>query len=194
MPTCGPASCKAGFVDRRYEVLRRPVAGHPSPTRRRRSSPSTPSALRAQLESLGGPVPDGTQRAVPRRRARHPVGGLWVADGRAVPPVGDDHVGASLGPGTADRIVLHLHGGAYVLGSPETHRGLAAAISRTSQAQVLLPRYRLAPEHRFPAALDDAVAAYRWLVETCGFPADRIAISGDSAGGGLALAMMLRCA
>lgn len=146
-------------------------------------------SMRAQLETLAGRLPAGRNLRF-RAAGDAPRGGLWVADGRAVPPFGDDDIERPLGPGTAERIVLHLHGGAYVLGSPESHRGLAAAISRTSHAQVLLPRYRLAPEHRFPVALDDALAAYRWLVEDRSFPAARIAISGDSAGGGLALATM----
>src|SRR5690606_5743361 len=102
----------------------------------------------------------------------------------ALPPVGRDHV-AELGCATAERVVLHLHGGAYVMGSARTHRGMAAQLSRTAHAQVLLPDYRLAPEDLHPAALDDAVATYRWLVEDRGFPPQRIAISGDSAGGGL---------
>jgi epsilon-lactone hydrolase len=91
-----------------------------------------------------------------------------------------------------DRVVLHLHGGAYILGSPRTHRGLAAALARTARARVLLPDYRLAPEHPFPAALDDAVATYRWLVHERGVGPERVAVCGDSAGGGLALALLVR--
>lgn len=91
-----------------------------------------------------------------------------------------------------DRVVLHLHGGAYILGSPRTHRGLAAALARTARARVLLPDYRLAPEHPFPAALDDAVATYRWLVHQRGVDPARVAVCGDSAGGGLALALLVR--
>lgn len=90
------------------------------------------------------------------------------------------------------RVVLHLHGGAYILGSPRTHRGLGATLARTAHARVLLPDYRLAPEHPFPAALDDAVATYRWLVHERGVDPDRVAVSGDSAGGGLALALLVR--
>ncbi|MDR3417591.1 MAG: alpha/beta hydrolase [Nevskia sp.] len=82
--------------------------------------------------------------------------------------------------------VLYLHGGAYVLGGPVTHTGLAARIGRAAAAPVYLIDYRLAPEHPFPAALEDALAAYRKLLEKV--PANRIGITGDSAGGGLTLA------
>lgn len=105
------------------------------------------------------------------------VGGEWVEDRSVV---------------AGDRAVLHLHGGAYLIGSPRSHRGLASSLSRTSRSAVVLPEYRLAPEHVFPAALDDAVAAYRWLVEERGLRPERIAVSGDSAGGGLGLALLLR--
>ncbi|MCC7365550.1 MAG: alpha/beta hydrolase [Dehalococcoidia bacterium] len=84
-------------------------------------------------------------------------------------------------------VVLYLHGGGYVLGSPTSHRDLAARLSRASGMRVFTADYRLAPEHPFPAAVDDAVAAYRALLKS-GIPASRLAIAGDSAGGGLTLA------
>jgi acetyl esterase/lipase len=89
-----------------------------------------------------------------------------------------------------ERAVLYLHGGAYVICSPRTHRRLTAAISREARARVLAIDYRLAPEHPFPAALDDSFDAYRWLIERNA--PEHIAIAGDSAGGGLTLALMLR--
>jgi epsilon-lactone hydrolase len=89
-----------------------------------------------------------------------------------------------------DRAILYLHGGGYSICSPRTHRELAAYISGFSGAGVLVPDYRLAPEHPFPCALEDARAAYRWLLEK-GLRPDRIAIAGDSAGGGLSLATAL---
>jgi epsilon-lactone hydrolase len=89
-----------------------------------------------------------------------------------------------------DRVVLYLHGGGYVMGSRTTHRGLAGRIARAARARVLLPDYRLAPEHPFPAALEDAVACWRWLVSE-GHAPERMIIAGDSAGGGLALATLL---
>jgi len=86
--------------------------------------------------------------------------------------------------------LLYLHGGAYTIGSPFTHRALAAQLGRAAGLNALVPDYRLAPENPFPAAVDDAVAAYRWLIET-GTPPERIVIAGDSAGGGLAMATLL---
>jgi phosphinothricin tripeptide acetyl hydrolase len=90
----------------------------------------------------------------------------------------------------AGRVVLYLHGGGYVIGSPRSHRHLAAAIATAGQASALLLDYRLAPEHPYPAAVDDATAAYRWLLDQ-GIAPGRIVIAGDSAGGGLTVATLL---
>jgi len=87
--------------------------------------------------------------------------------------------------------VLYLHGGAYCVGSPATHRSITTRIARLTNASVFAADYRLAPEHPLPAAVDDAVAAYRGLI-AAGWGPERIAIAGDSAGGGLALATALR--
>ena len=86
-------------------------------------------------------------------------------------------------------VLLYLHGGAYMLGSSRTHAGLAAALAQRSGARVFLPDYRLAPEHPFPAAFEDAVAAYEGLI-AIGHAPEEIVIGGDSAGGGLALALL----
>jgi epsilon-lactone hydrolase len=95
-------------------------------------------------------------------------------------------------PGAAsDRAILYLHGGGYVTGSIVTHRAMVARISRASGARVLIIDYRLAPENPFPAALDDAVKAYHWMLAQ-GLKPGRIAVMGDSAGGGLALATLLK--
>jgi phosphinothricin tripeptide acetyl hydrolase len=88
------------------------------------------------------------------------------------------------------RVVLYLHGGGYVIGSPRSHRHLAAAIAGAAGAAALLLDYRLAPEHPYPAAVDDATAAYRWLLDQAIAPA-RIVVAGDSAGGGLTVATLL---
>jgi phosphinothricin tripeptide acetyl hydrolase len=88
------------------------------------------------------------------------------------------------------RVVLYLHGGGYVIGSPRSHRHLAAAIAGAAGASALLLDYRLAPEHPFPAAVEDATAAYRWLLDQAIAP-ERIVIAGDSAGGGLTVATLL---
>ncbi|HET8532528.1 MAG TPA: alpha/beta hydrolase [Methylomirabilota bacterium] len=94
-------------------------------------------------------------------------------------------------PGAAaGRVVLYLHGGGYVIGSPRSHRHLAAAIAAAGQASALLLDYRLAPEHPYPAAVDDATAAYRWLLDQ-GIGPGRVVIAGDSAGGGLTVATLL---
>lgn len=84
--------------------------------------------------------------------------------------------------------VLYLHGGAYTVGSLASHRSLAAHLARESGSVVYLLDYRLAPENPFPAGLEDAVAAYLELVTEYGYTPDSVAIGGDSAGGGLALA------
>lgn len=89
-----------------------------------------------------------------------------------------------------DRVVLYLHGGGYVIGSINTHRDLAQRISRAAEARVLLIDYRLAPEHPHPAAVEDATAAYRWLLAQGVAPA-KLSIAGDSAGGGLTVATLL---
>ncbi len=87
--------------------------------------------------------------------------------------------------------VLYLHGGGFVLGSAYGYRPLAGALAEASGAGVLVIDYRLAPEHPYPAALDDARSAYRWLLDQA--PADEpVLIAGDSTGGGLALALLLR--
>lgn len=97
-------------------------------------------------------------------------------------------VGASERP----RAILYLHGGGYVIGSPRMYRPMAAHLARAAGAVVFNLGYRLAPEHPFPAALDDAVAAFSELVDVHGFDPARIAIAGDSAGGGLAVAAARR--
>ena len=90
----------------------------------------------------------------------------------------------------AERAVLYLHGGGYAIGSLNTHRRLAYDISAASGARVLVIDYRLAPEHPFPAAVDDAATAWRWMLAQ-GLDPKRIAIAGDSAGGGLTIATLV---
>lgn len=91
---------------------------------------------------------------------------------------------------SSSRVVLYLHGGSYVVGSIGSHRSLAANIAHAARARALIIDYRLAPEHPFPAAIQDSVSAYRWLTKNHVAP-DHITIAGDSAGGGLALALVL---
>ncbi|HEX9491643.1 MAG TPA: alpha/beta hydrolase [Thermoanaerobaculia bacterium] len=89
-----------------------------------------------------------------------------------------------------DRVILYLHGGGYVIGSINTHRAMIARIARASNARALAIDYRLVPEHPFPAAVDDATAAYKWLLAQ-GYKPAKIVIAGDSAGGGLTLATLV---
>jgi acetyl esterase/lipase len=89
-----------------------------------------------------------------------------------------------------DRNILYLHGGGYVIGSIKTHREMVSRIARESKARALLVDYRLAPEHPFPAAVEDAGSAYLWLIDQ-GVDPRRTIIAGDSAGGGLTAATLV---
>ena len=94
-------------------------------------------------------------------------------------------------PGSAaDRAILYLHGGGYAIGSINTHRSLAASLSQSAKSRVLVIDYRLAPENPHPAAVEDAVASYRWLLKQ-GLSPKRLSIAGDSAGGGLTVATLV---
>jgi acetyl esterase/lipase len=88
-------------------------------------------------------------------------------------------------------VLLYVHGGAFVSGSPRSHRGLTSELARRLNRSVFSVDYRLAPEHRFPAAADDVLRAYAWLLAS-GLPAARIVVAGDSAGGHLALGLTPR--
>ncbi|MEU3012611.1 alpha/beta hydrolase [Nocardia asteroides] len=95
-------------------------------------------------------------------------------------------------PERAAGAILYLHGGGYVVGSLATHRSLVARLARDSSCAVYSLDYRLAPEHPFPAGLDDAETAFLDLVGNVGYRPDQICVAGDSAGGGLALALAQR--
>jgi cyclohexanone monooxygenase len=95
------------------------------------------------------------------------------------------------GAEAAPAAILYLHGGAFCLGSPWSHRGLSTRLARAAGMPVWTPDYRLVPEHPYPAALEDAVACYDALLAS-GLRADRIVVAGDSAGGALAMALLLR--
>jgi acetyl esterase/lipase len=133
----------------------------------------TVEQMRTQMEQALQmfPTPGGVVR---EQTTANGVPGEWVtAEGAA-----------------ADRAILYLHGGGYVVGSINTHRTLAAGISKAAAARVLLIDYRLAPEHPFPAAVEDALAAYRYLL-SAGYAPERLAVAGDSAGGGLTVALLV---
>jgi len=89
-----------------------------------------------------------------------------------------------------EQVILHLHGGGYVSGSIEAYRGMGGLLAGCAGVRVLLPAYRLAPEYPYPAALDDALKAYHWLLAQ-GYKPANIILCGDSAGGGLSLATVL---
>ena len=115
-------------------------------------------------------------RAVEIDRIDQPVQGEWVSS-RA----GSDN----------SRLLYYLHGGGYVSGSARDYRPITATLARHLRARVFALDYRLAPEHPFPAALEDAVAGYRWLISS-GIEPRLISVAGDSAGGGLALALVMK--
>jgi len=128
---------------------------------------------RRGLEAMGEMIPFAPDVTVDKTSVGR-IPGEWVAAPSAV----------------GNRVFLYLHGGAYYMGSCASHRDLAARLSRATASRVLVIEYRLAPEHLFPAAVEDAVAAYRALLDS-GVNADRIVIGGDSAGGGLTMATLL---
>lgn len=88
-----------------------------------------------------------------------------------------------------ERVILYFHGGGYVFGSPRTHRAMLARLSAMTGIAACLPEYRLAPENPFPAAIEDAMTAYHTLLDR-GIAPDQIIMGGDSAGGGLVLALL----
>lgn len=117
-----------------------------------------------------------------RAPRRVPISRESLADGEKSVPC------LKIGNGTRGTL-LYLHGGAYIFGSAKTHRGLVARLAGDSGLTAYSIDYRLAPEHPFPAAINDAVIAYKALLGR-GIPADQVTLAGDSAGGGLALALL----
>lgn len=143
-----------------------------------RSAPPVPQDMdiasrRQRMEELTAtaPIPDGV-RATPEDAGGVP--GEWVEATGASPR------------GT----ILYLHGGGYTIGSVRTHRGLVGRLALATGARGLTLDYRLGPEHPFPAAVDDATAAYRWLVRG-GTAPETMVVAGDSAGGGLTVATLV---
>jgi epsilon-lactone hydrolase len=151
---------------------------------------------RAELEGVlayleSRPWPDGVDEA----RAHYDSLGDPIAADIQIEPLTLENAGAQLltpPEHDRDRALLYLHGGGYVFGSLKSHGGMAAEIARAARCQVLQLDYRRAPEHPFPAAVEDATAAYRWLL-AAGLAPRKIAIAGDSAGGGLVLCTLVNC-
>jgi len=145
-------------------------------------------AIRALLGSKPRPV-----GLAERRRRLDEVGSVWpVAEDVTLEAVDLDGVPGewSIVPGSeASRVLLFLHGGGYCSGSILSHRRMVSEAGRAAGMRTLAVGFRLAPEHPFPAAFDDAMTAWRFL-RRLGIAAEQIAISGDSAGGGLAVALI----
>jgi acetyl esterase/lipase len=174
-------------------------------TKRRTGKPSWQArALSASIRLFVRRRRWGADAAGVARRARRMFGAPWPYQwlrtrGLNVRPVNDGGVrGEWLEPlaGAGDGVIFYIHGGGFVSCSAATHRPVATALARLTGRRVFSLDYRLAPEHRYPAALDDAVAAYEWLLaqedEGEGTHARAICVAGDSAGGGLALGCLLR--
>ncbi|MFD2174450.1 alpha/beta hydrolase [Rhodobacter lacus] len=134
-----------------------------------------PARLRADMEFWSGLLWRAAPFTVSLPLALGGRPALSIRSGRA-------HPGA---------VILHFHGGAFIAGSPATHLPMLSRLARLARLEVIAPDYRLAPEHPFPAALEDAVAIFDDLVST-GFAPERIVLSGDSAGAGLALSLLAK--
>ncbi len=150
-------------------------------------------ALVAALQEGAG-VTDAPTVDEQRANYEAMLGANPMADDVAVQEITIEHVNAdwvTVPQSRADRVLLYLHGGGYMIGSNRAYREYGGRLARAAQARVCILNYRLAPEHPFPAAVDDAVMAYQWLLND-GVQANQIVIAGDSAGGGLALATLFR--
>jgi acetyl esterase/lipase len=153
------------------------VAGYGAFTSSLFRATTAPSALRGRFERFAKSPRTTLQRKYPALAFQdHRVGALTIEALQATP--------------SARCVVLHLHGGGFVFGSAASYRNRAMRLSYRFDAEVFVPDYRLAPEHVFPAALDDALLAYQYVRALR--PGAPIVLSGDSAGGGLALSLMLR--
>jgi len=169
-------------------------------------------AFQAQMAAAMAAAPPPTALAERRQRMEEAMSQLPLAEGVRASSLnaGGVTIVSCIPEGGADQpSLLYFHGGGYRLGSAATYRSYGSHLARACSARVLLVDYRLAPEHPFPAAIDDAVLAYRWLIDQGGrsgqLPAseeiraseeitasEEIVVGGDSAGGGLAAALVLR--
>ncbi len=138
---------------------------------------TSPQKMRARFERFGRVSRRTLQKKHPKLAFEdHGADGLLVESVRAID--------------SPRCVLLHLHGGGFFMGSPESYRDRAMRLSFRLDAEVFVPAYRLAPEHRYPAALDDALTAFRWLRGIR--PGSPVFVTGDSAGGGLALSLLMR--
>jgi len=151
--------------DAEIEAIRRALEANPRP--------AGLGERRQRLDALGSQYPLPADVKVEKAEANE-VAAEWTATPEADP----------------SRVILFLHGGGYTAGSLNSHRHLVAQAGREARARTLALEYRLAPENPFPAAVEDAVAGYRFLLAR-GFSPSRIAVAGDSAGGGLTVALLV---
>ncbi|MGA7993073.1 MAG: alpha/beta hydrolase fold domain-containing protein [Thermoanaerobaculia bacterium] len=136
-----------------------------------------PLAMRARFERFSRNPRDAMQRKFPNLAFEdHAVGELAIESVCAVE--------------SPARVILYLHGGAFVMGSPASYRNRAMRVSYRLHAEVFVPAYRLAPQHTYPAAFDDAVGAWRYVKALR--PDAPVFVAGDSAGGGLSLSLLVR--
>lgn len=156
------------------------------------ASPQAETVKTKISEFAAGFAPDATvdeMRALYAHFAdltTEPAGVLWTeADAGGVPAIWADPDG-----GAADRVLMYVHGGGYVIGAATYYRNLTGHLAAAFGCRVLNVDYRLAPEHPHPAPVEDATTAYRWLLDQ-GIEPGHIAIAGDSAGGGLTVATLL---
>lgn len=150
--------------DAEIEVIRRALEANPRP--------AGLSERRQRLDALGNQYPLPADVKVEKEEANG-VAAEWTAAPDADPA----------------KVILYLHGGGYTAGPLDSHRHLVAQAGREAHARALSLGYRLAPENPFPAAVEDAVAGYRFLLAR-GFSPSRIAVAGDSAGGGLTVVLL----
>src|SRR5215469_5405073 len=158
--------------------------------------PSWQSALFARVNRSARPRATGLDRDVAELRRQYD----YLSNRFGSMPAGVVFESGQVGPIRGEwvrlteplsrRLILYLHGGGFVSGSPESHRALIGRVCLAAQATAFVPAYRLAPEFGFPAGLRDAIDAYRHLVQR-GIPPSSVAVAGDAAGGGLAFALLL---
>ena len=160
-----PVSLRARLMHPVIRLTIGRVMSSPAPHQKQRAGLLRAGALLRPLHARGGQIQPQTTAGVP---------------GLLVTPTGADR----------QRVLIYFHGGGYAVGAPSLYTSMASRLAALTGARVLLPDYRLAPEHPFPAAIDDALAVYRAVLAS-GVPAAHIAFGGDSAGGGLSLACAL---
>jgi len=144
---------------------------------------------REEMAILAGMLRHMVEQTATMRNEQNPLPqgtGIESVDADGIPAEWQIVPGAS-----EEKVVMYLHGGGWILGSAHTHRSLTAALGKATGMKVLSVNYRLAPEHPFPAGLEDCTKTYRWLLSQ-GYKPSNIVIAGDSAGGNLTLTTILK--